>query len=359
MDSNQKLHNIRHSLAHILASAVLEMFPKAKLGVGPVIENGFFYDFQLPRPLTPEDIKVLEKRMRALVQSKLDFERIEKTSGEAKEFFKNENQPFKMELISDIEKFGTTKADEILNNDKTQTTVAKNENPEATNVSLYKTGKFIDLCRGGHVENTSQIRTDAFKLDKVSGAYWRGDQANPQMQRVYGIAFETKEQLEAYQKQVEEAIKRDHRKLGKELGLFVFSDLVGPGLPLYTFKGAIVRREIANFSNELQKEIGYQEVYTPNMNKAELFKVSGHYEKYKDDMFKVISNYSKEEYYLKPMNCPQHTQIYASDKRSYKDLPIRISDFANLYRDEKPGELSGLTRLRAFCQDDGHSFPRW
>ena len=196
MDNKQeKLHNIRHSLAHVLASAVLEMFPKAQLGVGPVIENGFFYDFLLPRPLTPEDIKVLEKRMRALVQIKLPFERIDQSTTEAKEFFTKSNQPFKVQLIQDIEKFGTTKADEILNSEKSASQpVSGSAVSGVDKVSLYKTGKFIDLCRGGHVENTSQIRTDAFKLDKVSGAYWRGDQANPQMQRVYGLAFETKEE---------------------------------------------------------------------------------------------------------------------------------------------------------------------
>ena len=229
MDKEEKLKNIRHSLAHILASAVLEMFPKAQLGVGPVIENGFFYDFLLPRPLTQQDIKVLEKRMRALVQSKLDFERIDMPILEAKEFFQKANQGFKVQLINDIEKFGTTKADEILNAEHTVSSqLSAVSSPDK--VSLYKTGKFIDLCRGGHVENTSQIRTDAFKLDKVSGAYWRGDQANPQMQRVYGLAFETKEELDAYIKLQEELAKRDHRVIGPKLGLFLFNEM-SPGIP--------------------------------------------------------------------------------------------------------------------------------
>jgi threonyl-tRNA synthetase len=243
----------------------------------------------------------------------------------------------------------------------------KELNQKKSSLSIYETsvgkGKlkkevFMDLCSGPHVENTKTINPEGLKLTHLAGAYWRGDEKNKMLTRIYGVAFEDKKTLNEYLKMIEEAEKRDHKKLGKELGLYVFSELVGPGLPLYTFKGATIRKEIINFSNELQKEIGYQEVHTPNINKAELFKVSGHYEKYRDNMFRVVSNYSKEEYFLKPMNCPQHTQIYASQQRSYKNLPIRIADFANLYRDEKPGELSGLARLRSFCQDDGHSFCR-
>ena len=216
----------------------------------------------------------------------------------------------------------------------------------------------MDLCKGGHVENTSEINADAFKLTHVAGAYWRGDEKNPQMQRVYGVAFETKEELEKYLLQQEEAKKRDHRKLGKELDLFVFSDLVGSGMPMFTPKGNHVRNGIINFSRELNAGLGFEEVHTPNINKAELFKISGHYDKYKEDMLTVRSQYSTEDFFMKPMNCPQHTQIYASRPRSYRDLPIRYSDFAVLYRDERPGELSGLTRLRSFAQDDGHIFCR-
>ncbi|MDO8559283.1 MAG: threonine--tRNA ligase, partial [bacterium] len=216
--------------------------------------------------------------------------------------------------------------------------------------------EFIDLCAGPHVKSTEEIPADAFKLTKIAGAYWKGSEKNKMLTRIYGVAFATKNELENFLKMREEAEKRDHRILGEKLDLFIFSELVGPGLPLYTFKGTAVLKEIKDYSNKLQKEIGYQEVQTPNMNRAELFKVSGHYDKYKDDMFRVISHYSEEDYYLKPMNCPQHTQIYASRPRSYKDLPIRIADFANLYRDEKTGELAGLTRLRGFTQDDGHCF---
>ena len=329
--NHEQLDKIRHSTSHILAAAVKELFPEAKFAIGPTIETGFYYDFDLAdKTFTPEDLKSIEKKMEEIIKRKLDFVKSEMSVEEAIE--KVKDQSYKKELIEDLAKAG----------EKT--------------VSFYKVGEFEDLCRGPHVENTKEL--GYFKLLKIAGAYWRGDEKNKMLQRIYGTAFESKQDLFDHIKMLEEAEKRDHRKLGKELGLFVFSELVGPGLPLYTNRGAIVRREIINFSNELQKGIGYQEVHTPNMNKAELFKVSGHYDKYKENMFRVVSNYSDEEYFLKPMNCPQHTQIYASAMRSYKDLPIRIADFANLYRDEKPGELSGLTRLRCFCQDDGHCFCR-
>ncbi len=326
------LENIRHSLAHLLATAALEHDPHATLGVGPVIDNGFYYDIQFSQPFSENMLPKLEKRMRGLMRRSLPFTRQDISPKDARAQFAN--QPFKLELIDEIETKGEA-------------------------ITLYKTGDvFVDLCRGGHVENTKEIPADAFALTHIAGAYWKGDEKNPMLTRIYGLAFETKQELEAYRAHIEEAKKRDHRKVGKELGLFVFSDLIGSGLPIYTPKGAIVRREIIRFSNELQSAIDYQEVHTPNINKADLFKVSGHYEKYREDMFRVVSNYSEEEYFLKPMNCPQHTQIYASTLRSYKDLPLRFADFSNLYRDEKPGELSGLTRLRCFCQDDGHSFCR-
>jgi threonyl-tRNA synthetase len=332
MTEIDKLHNLRHSLAHLLAAAVLEMYPDTKNTIGPSIEDGFYYDFEFKNPISDKDLPKIEKKMKEILKSWKEFESEGKTGKEAREHFKNNE--YKVELIDEI--------------------IGKGEK-----ITFYTCGKFTDLCRGGHLENPSkEIKPDSFKLDRVAGAYWRGDEKNKMLTRIYGFAFETKEDLEKYVIQKEEAKKRDHRKLGKELDLFIFSELVGPGLPIYTPKGATVRREIINFSNELQKGIGYEEVHTPNINKAELFKVSGHYEKFKEDMFRVVSNYSKEEYYLKPMNCPHHTQVYASKMRSYRDLPVRIADFANLYRDEKPGELNGLTRLRAFAQDDGHCFCR-
>ncbi|MDD5731686.1 MAG: threonine--tRNA ligase [Patescibacteria group bacterium] len=329
-NQNVDLEKMRHSASHLLAAAVLELHPDVKFGIGPAIENGFYYDFDFKSPITDLDLPKIEQKMREIKNKKYVVSGRQVSIKEAKEQFKE--QPYKLELISDLEKEGEKE------------------------IGTYTLGDFTDLCRGPHMENTSEI--GEFKLTSLAGAYWKGSEKNKMLTRIYGVAFATKEELESYLNMLAEAEKRDHRKLGKELGLFVFSDLVGSGLPLYTFKGATVRKEILNFSNELQKDIGYQEVHTPNMNKADLFKVSGHYEKFKDDMFRVVSNYSKEEYYLKPMNCPHHTQIYASQKRSYRDLPIRIADFANLYRDEKPGELTGLTRLRCFCQDDGHAFCR-
>lgn len=326
------INKIRHSLAHLLATSVKVKYPQVKLGIGPIIDNGFYYDFDLGADkLTEADLLELEKTMRNLISDNLIFTPRVISSEEGKEIFTQE--PYKLELIEEL----TNKGEEI---------------------TIYQSGEFVDLCAGPHVANTGEIARDAFKLTRVAGAYWRGDEKNKMLTRIYGIAFANKGELDNYLDILAEAEKRDHKKLGKELDLFIFSELVGPGLPIYTPKGAIIRKEIIKLSNELQTEIGYQEVHTPNINKAELFKVSGHYDKYKDDMLKVSSNYTKEEYYLKPMNCPQHTQIYASKTRSYKDLPVRIADFANLYRDEKPGELSGLTRLRSFCQDDGHSFCR-
>lgn len=323
----EQIEKIRHSLSHIMAEAVLEFYPKTKLGMGPAIENGFYYDFELPKNFKPEDLKKIEEKMKEIVSKNENFKKEEISKIKAKKIFAG--QKYKLELIKEL--------------------------PGKT-VSIYTNGNFTDLCKGPHIKSTKEIALNSFKLTKVAGAYWRGEEKNKMLTRIYGLAFNTEKELSDYLKMIEEAEKRDHRLLGQKLDLFVFSDLVGPGLPLYTFKGASILREIRNYSNELQKEIGYQEVQTPNMNRAELFKVSGHYDKYKDDMFKVCSHYTKEEYYLKPMNCPQHTQIYASKPRSYKDLPVRIADFAQLYRDEKTGELSGLSRLRGFSQDDAHCF---
>ncbi len=323
------VEKIRHSLAHIMASAVLEFWPKTKLGIGPAIENGFYYDMQLPKPLDEKDLGEIEKRMKELILQKQKFEKQNITKRKAKKLFAI--QPYKLDLIKDL---------------------------PGENVSTYTNGEFVDLCKGPHVNNTKEINVKAFKLTKTAGAYWKGNEKNKMLTRIYGLAFETEKELTDYLNMLAEAEKRDHRKLGEFLDLFVFSELVGPGLPLYTFKGTTILNEIKNYSNQLQSAIGYQEVQTPSMNRAELFKVSGHYDKYKDDMFRVVSHYTKEDYYLKPMNCPQHTQIFASKSRSYKDLPIRIADFSQLHRDEKTGELAGLTRLRGFRQDDGHSFCR-
>lgn len=341
-----KLAILRHSTAHLMAAAVSELFPGVKLGVGPVIEHGFYYDFQLERSLTPDDFELIENKMRELVKADVPFTREEIGIDEAIKLFTNLKQTFKVELLKDLKTRGTTK----ISSEEVQ-----DVGDDIERVSVYQTGDFVDLCRGPHVASTKELKV--FKLHKLASAYWRGQEENPQLQRVYGLAFASVKELKAHLAMLEEAIKRDHRKLGKELGLFVFSPLVGGGLPLYTPAGHVVRTEIMNYSRELQRSC-YQEVTTQPLSKAELFKVSGHYDKFQNDMWRVKSNYSEEEYFLKPMNCPQHIQLFGSQLRSYKDLPLRLADFTQLHRDEKPGELSGLTRLRGFCQDDGHSFCR-
>jgi len=337
MEEN-KLHALRHSAEHILTQAMEKLWPGQILkAMGPAIDNGFYFDFDTTNGLkiTEADFPKIEKEMKKIVQLNLPLEKFIVTAEEAKKMFAD--NPYKQEWIEKAE-------------------------GEGEEISVYwtgdpgKGGSFVDVCAGPHVAKTIEVK--AFKLLSIAGAYWHGDEKNKMLTRIYGTAFESQEELDKYVWQLEEAKKRDHRKIGKEMDLFVFSDLVGPGLPLYTKKGAFVRKMLQDWVNGLQAGIGYEEVWTPQMTKADLFKTSGHYDKYKDSMFKVISNYSEEEYFLKPMNCPMHTQIYASKSRSYRDLPVRISDFANLYRDEKPGELSGLTRLRCFSQDDGHSFCR-
>jgi len=323
---NNNLDNLRHSTAHLMAAAVLKLWPEAKPTIGPVIENGFYYDFD-NLTVSDSDFPKIEEEMKSLVKLWSSFEKIEVKPDEAKKTFKN--NPYKLELIEELEK-------------------------KREKITLYESGKFLDLCRGGHILNPKEIKY--FKLLSVAGAYWHGDEKNKMLTRIYGTAFPTQQELDKYIWQQEEAKKRDHRKLGRDLDLFTFSDLIGAGLPLYTPKGALLRKLVNEYVESVQVKEDYAQVWTPQIVKAELFKTSGHYDKYKDFMFKVISNYSDEEFYLKPMNCPQHTQIYASKQRSYKDLPIRLTDFAMLYRDEKPGELSGLARVRSFSQDDCHIF---
>ncbi len=332
MEKADKLSNIRHTLAHLLAASVRELYPGAQNAIGPAVDDGFYQDFGLPSPISLENLPKIEKKMRELLKTWKEFEKKDVTPEEAKkEFAWN---PYKVELIEEFAK-------------------------EGKNLTFYTSGGFVDLCKGGHLEKPNkELPADAFKLDRVAGAYWRGDEKNKMLTRIYGLAFETKEELEKHINQREEAKKRDHRKIGRELDLFVFSELVGVGMPLFTPKGNVVREQIIGFSRELNNELGFGEVHTPNINKGELFKISGHYEKYKEDMLSVSSQYVSDEMFLKPMNCPQHTQIFASQPRSYRDLPIRYSDFAVLYRDERPGEMSGLTRLRSFSQDDGHTFCR-
>lgn len=308
MEKKTDIENIRHSFAHLLAAAVKKFYPKAQLGIGPVIENGFYYDFGNLK-ITETDLPRIEKEMRAIANQNLFFKKELWPTGKATAHFKKEKQPFKLDLIKDLKS-------------------------KVKKVGMVYTGDvFLDLCRGGHVKNTRELSMDAFKLTRLAGAYWKGDAKNPMLTRIYGVAFETKQELEKYVHMVQEAEARDHKRLGKELGLFVFSEYVGPGLPLYTPKGTAILSQIKEYSKELREKIGYQLVQTPQINKRTLFELSGHYEKYKDDMFHVRSNYTQEEYFMKPMNCPQHTQIYASQMRSYKDIPVRFADFALLYRD--------------------------
>jgi threonyl-tRNA synthetase len=306
----------------------------------------------LPRPLTPEDIKKLEKRMRELVKQKFEFERTEMTTHEAKAYFTDHNQPFKLELVKDIEKFGTTAADKILNTDA-EISEEKKDSDKVEKVSLYKTGKFTDLCRGGHVNNTSEIDPQGFKLDKISGAYWRGNQANAQMQRIYGVAFESQKHLDEYVKLQEEIAKRDHRVLGPKLGLFLFHEL-SPGIPFYQPNGTIVRNELEKFVREVSYGEGYKEVRLPLLFDAELWKISGHWEHYSDDMFKM--KVEGRDFALKPMNCPGHMLLYSQGLYSYRDLPLRFAEMSTLHRNELSGALGGLTRVRAFAQDDCHIF---
>jgi len=329
--SKEDINNIRHSLAHLLAAAVLKKFPEAKLGIGPVIENGFYYDFLLPRPLNSADLAEFEKEMRRLIAARLPFKGRKITLAEGKRMFKN--QPFKLELLREFTR-------------------------EKKQLTIYSTGDvFTDLCKGGHVKNTNNINPDAFKLDKIAGAYWRGNEKNPQLQRIYGLAFNTKKELDEYLRLMEEAKKRDHRKLGKELEIFTIIEEIGPGLPLFYPKGAILRRLVENYITELQEKRGYVPIWIPHITKGELYKISGHLDKY-DAMYPPMTLPGEADYYLKPMNCPHFMMLYKSLPHSYKELPIRYTSTTTNYRYEKSGELSGLTRVRSLTQDDCHVFAR-
>lgn len=345
---NEKLHAMRHTAAHVLAAAVQKLYPDAKFGVGPVIDNGFFYDIQLSAPISEQRLGKIEKVMRTIISQKHDMIREEMSIDEAIEYFKSRNQEFKVELLSDLKEKGTTK----VNPEEAQDIDI--ENPDVA--SIYKTGDFTDLCRGPHLDNVSEI--GAFKLWKLSGAYWRGNENNPQMQRIYGLCFETQEELDSYLKMLEEAKKRDHRKLGAELDLFVHSDLVGSGLPLFTPRGTIVREQLADFVWQLMKPYGYTRVHIPHMAKSDLYKTSGHWDKFTDDIFHISSKKTDQAFVMKPMNCPHHTQIYSSQMRSYRDLPLRYSEVTAVYRDENTGQLQGLSRVRSITQDDAHVFCR-
>lgn len=323
----------RHSASHVLAAAVLEMFPETKLGTGPDTDTGFYYDFKLPRPLIPEDLPILQKKMEQIASKQIPFERFDEPVEQAKVFLEKIGQDFKVELV---EKFQKEQGIE--------------------EVSFYKNGEiFVDLCEGPHAEHTGQI--GSFELTHFSGAYWQGDSERDQMTRIYGLCFASPKELKRHKKMLEEAKLRDHRKIGQELDLFTFSELVGPGLPLFTPKGTFIRNAVADTIFEIQSKYGFEKVSIPHIAKKDLYQTSGHWDKYKDDLFHVHGK-SDTEFVMKPMNCPHHAQIFASKMRSYRDMPIRYAETTACYRDEQQGELLGLSRVRGFSQDDGHIFCR-
>ncbi len=343
-----------HSLAHIMAQAVQHLWPQAKFGVGPAIEQGFYYDIDLGDVTISEaDFGKIEKEMRRIIARDLPFTHRDVPVDEAIAWAKETDQPYKVELLNDLKRSGTTIAKELAG--EALGSAAEGESKVKT-VSLYSQGDYTDLCRGGHVESTGKV--GAFKLLRVAGAYWRGDETRPQMQRLYGVAFATQAELDSYLQMREEAKKRDHRKLGKELDLYTMSPLVGVGLPLFTPRGTILRDKAAQLSNQLREKYGFAKVWTPHITKKDLYETSGHWAKFGDELFLVTSQETSDKMALKPMNCPHHTQIFASQPRSYRDMPVRYLETTTDYRDEKTGELGGLSRVRSLTQDDSHVFCR-
>ena len=331
MEKVDKLSNIRHTLAHLLAASVRELYPGAQNAIGPAVDDGFYQDFDLPSPISLENLPKIEKKMRELLKTWNTFERREVTKEKAKkEFAWN---PYIIELIEEFSK-------------------------EGKKSTFYTVGDFVDLCKGGHLEKPNkELSLDSFKLDRVAGAYWRGNEKNKMLTRIYGLAFDTKEKLDVYIKQREEAEKRDHKKLGRELDLFTFSDLVGAGLPLFTPKGTLLRDLLDGFIWDLRQKAGYEKVDIPHITKKELYETSGHWDKFKDDLFKINTR-EGHVFVMKPMNCPHHTQIYNRKQWSYKELPQRYAETTKVYRDEQTGELGGLSRVRSITQDDAHVFCR-
>ena len=349
-NKEEKLFKMRHSLAHIMAAAVQRIYPDAKFGVGPAINDGFYYDIDLgDNKISENNFGKIEKAMRRIIAESQDFVRSEVSIEDAINWAKENNQPYKLELLNDLKNAGTTNAKILAEGDFEL-------GDGAETVSFYTNGNYKDLCRGPHLSNTKEV--GAFKLMRVAGAYWRGDEKNPQMQRLYGVAFETQEELDDYLQKMEEAKKRDHRKLGKELDLYTVSPLVGIGLPLFTPRGTILRDVLANYSNQLRQKYGFEKVWTPHITKKDLYEKSGHWAKFGEELFLVKSQVTGGQFALKPMNCPHHTQIFTSNPRSYKDLPIRYLETTTDYRDEQTGELGGLNRVRSLTQDDSHIFCR-
>lgn len=344
---DEQLYKIRHSAAHVMAQAVLELHPAAKIAIGPPIDTGFYYDFDLGkeengrlRTFSPEDLEAIEKRMRQIISGKHKFNYRQVTADEARQLF--HDQPYKLELIAGLEKGGV---DEY-----------GNEVAEKPPISTYKQDTFEDLCRGPHVEHTGQIPPDAFKLMSVAGAYWRGDEHNPMLQRIYGTAWRNKKELNEHLQMLEEAKKRDHRKLGRELDIFIFDEEVGPGLPLWLPNGTILVEQLEQLAWDLENHAGYQQVRTPHLTKEDLFLRSGHLPYYADRMYPPMVLDGDTKYYVKPMNCPFHHKIYASRPRSYRDLPVRLAEYGTCYRYENSGELFGLMRVRSMQMNDAHIY---
>lgn len=344
------IHAMRHSLAHIMAAAVQHLWPHAKFGVGPVIENGFYYDIDLGKTtISEDDFTKIESEMKKIVAAAQSFNKFEMPIDQAIDWAEESGQPYKKELLNDLKREGTTVAKEL---DASELGL-QSDTSKVDTVSFYKNGDFTDLCRGPHVENTKDV--GVFKIMRVAGAYWRGKEDNPQMQRLYGVAFATQQDLDDYLVSLEEAKRRDHRVLGKQLELYAFSDLVGAGLPLFTPRGAMVRNLLKQALLQMGAKYGGQEVGIPHIAKRELYEISGHAQKFADELFTVKSHYDID-FVMKPVNCPHHTQIYASQPRSYKELPISYMESTMQYRDEKPGQIGGLGRVRAITVDDGHLF---
>ncbi|WP_341734380.1 threonine--tRNA ligase [Microcoleus sp. EPA2] len=331
---SEQLKKIRHTTSHVMAMAVQKLFPKAQVTIGPWIENGFYYDFDTPEPFTEQDLKAIKKEMIKIINRKLPVIREEVSREEAQSRIQAINEPYKLEILEGL----------------------------IEPITLYHLGdEWWDLCAGPHLDNTSELNPKAIELESLAGAYWRGDETKAQLQRIYGTAWETPEQLAAYKHRKEEALRRDHRKLGKELGLFIFADAVGPGLPLWTPKGTVLRSILEDFLKQEQIKRGYLQVVTPHIARVDLFKISGHWQKYKEDMFPLMAEdeeaaANEQGFVMKPMNCPFHIQIYKSELRSYRELPMRLAEFGTVYRYEQSGELGGLTRVRGFTVDDSHLF---
>ena len=345
---------MRHSLAHIMAQAVQHLWPQAKFGVGPAIDDGFYYDIDLGgATISEDDFPKIEKEMKKIIAANYPFERRDVPIEDAIAWAESNHQVFKLELLNDLKRSGTTVAKELVGEDLGSVT---DRDSKLKTVSLYSQGDYTDLCRGGHADSTGKV--GAFKLMRVAGAYWRGDEKRQQMQRLYGVAFATHKELDDYLKKLELAKQRDHRKLGKELDLYTTSPLVGVGLPLFTPRGTILRDVVAQYSNQLRQKFGFEKVWTPHITKKDLYETSGHWAKFGEELFLVKSQETSDEMALKPMNCPHHTQIFASRPRSYRDMPVRYLETTTDYRDEKTGELGGLNRVRSLTQDDSHVFCR-